>query len=60
MNDNVAQASYEKPSLERFGTFRQLTMIGPAAGADVSSVFGLDAGCYPNTNDPDFNCSGRS
>lgn len=49
-------AAYEKPRAERFGTFRDLTLIGPAAGNDIGSVFGLDAGCNPNTNDPDFAC----
>ncbi|CAN5769233.1 hypothetical protein BH23GEM3_BH23GEM3_07050 [soil metagenome] len=47
---------YEKPSLERFGTFRDLTQIGAAAGDDISAVFGLAAGCNPNTTDPDFAC----
>lgn len=47
---------YEKPKLERFGTMRELTLIGPAAGSDIASVFGLDAGCNPNTDDPDFAC----
>ncbi|MBA2243762.1 MAG: lasso RiPP family leader peptide-containing protein [Gemmatimonadetes bacterium] len=47
---------YEKPTLERFGTFRELTLIGPAGGQDIGSVFGLDAGCSPGNNDPDFAC----
>ncbi|MDQ3556473.1 MAG: lasso RiPP family leader peptide-containing protein [Gemmatimonadota bacterium] len=48
---------YEKPELERFGTFRELTQIGSAAGSDISAVFGLGAGCNPNTSDPDFACA---
>jgi hypothetical protein len=51
-----AGAAYEKPRAERFGTFRDLTLIGPAEGNDIGSVFGLDAGCNPNTQDPDFAC----
>jgi hypothetical protein len=51
-----AGAAYEKPRAERFGTFRELTLIGPAGGNDIGSVFGLDAGCNPNTQDPDFAC----
>ena len=50
---------YEKPSLERFGTFRELTQIGAAAGNDIASVFGLDAGCDPGNSDPDFACADR-
>ncbi len=53
---HTAGTVYKKPTLERFGTFRELTLIGPAGGNDIGSVFGLDAGCTPNTNDPDFAC----
>jgi len=53
---NTEGNRYEKPSVERFGTFRDLTLIGPAEGNDIGSVFGLAVGCNPNTTDPDFAC----
>ncbi len=52
--------AYQKPAVERFGSFRELTKIGPSQGNDIGSVFGLDAGCNPNTTDPDFACPTRS
>ncbi|MGI9042048.1 MAG: lasso RiPP family leader peptide-containing protein [Gemmatimonadales bacterium] len=48
---------YTKPKLERFGTFRDLTLIGSATGADISAVFGIPAGCNPNDGG-DFGCGG--
>jgi hypothetical protein len=58
MQDNPEKAGprYTKPAVERFGTLRQLTLIGPAAGDDIGSVFGLTVGCNQNTGDPDFAC----
>jgi len=50
---------YVKPILERFGTFRELTQIGPATGADIATMFGIPAGCNPGGG-PDFGCDGRS
>jgi hypothetical protein len=52
---------YQKPKLERFGTIRELTQLGPDSGADFTSVLGISAGC--NAQDPasKFGCpSGRS
>lgn len=47
---------YEKPALQRFGTFRELTRIGPETGADLGSVFGI-AGCNgQDTSGGDFSC----
>jgi hypothetical protein len=34
---------YEKPKLERFGTFRELTQIGLNSDADGAVIFGI--GC---------------
>ncbi len=52
-------SKYIKPSLERFGTFRELTQIGSATGSDISAMFGIPAGCNPG--DPSgFGCGGRS
>jgi hypothetical protein len=49
---------YEKPQIERFGTFRQLTRIGADAGTDAGSVYGIpDAGCNGQDTDPDFGCN---
>ena len=31
---------YQKPKLERFGTFRELTRLGPDFGNDFTSIFG--------------------
>ncbi|HEV2108941.1 MAG TPA: lasso RiPP family leader peptide-containing protein [Thermomicrobiales bacterium] len=53
---HTAETVYEKPTLERFGSFRELTLIGPAMGNDIASVFGLSAGCNPDTDDPDYAC----
>lgn len=47
---------YEKPVLQRFGTFRELTRIGPDTGADLGSVFGI-SGCNGlDTPGSDFGC----
>ena len=43
---------YEKPMLERFGTFRDLTQLGNDSGADAASVFGL--GCSAASDATDF------
>lgn len=52
-------SKYVKPTLERFGTFRELTQIGAAVGSDISAMFGIPAGCNPG--DPSgFGCGGRS
>lgn len=52
---------YEKPMLERFGTFRELTRLGLDQGNDLFSGFGIP-GCNAGTGAPDFEqCgSGRS
>lgn len=47
---------YNKPVLERFGTFRELTQLGPSGGSDVAGVLSLT--CNPNTGDADFACGG--
>jgi len=47
---------YRKPALTRYGTFRDLTRVGPIGGSDIGSVFGI-AGCEPTDRDPDFRCS---
>ena len=46
---------YQKPALQRFGTFRELTRIGPDAGADLGSVFGI-SGCNGQDAQSDFGC----
>lgn len=51
------RAPYERPTLTRYGSFRELTRIGPDAGGDISSVFGISAGC-DNTQSGDFGCGG--
>lgn len=43
---------YEKPRLERFGTFRELTMLGTDSGTDIASAFGL--GANQDSNRPEF------
>jgi len=48
---------YTKPRLERFGTFRELTLIGSAVGSDISAVFGIPAGCNPDDGGQ-FGCGG--
>jgi hypothetical protein len=52
---------YEKPMLERFGTFRELTRLGLDQGNDLFSGFGIP-GCDASTGAADFEqCdSGRS
>lgn len=56
MYHEAQSGAYRKPALERLGSFRELTRIGAAAGDDISAVFGLGAGCNPDTDDPDFAC----
>jgi len=46
-----------KPTLERFGTFRELTQLGSAVGSDISAVFGIPAGCNEGDSGP-FGCGG--
>jgi hypothetical protein len=45
---------YVKPTLEKFGTFRELTMIGWQANADNIFVLGdaaaAGSGCYVDGN----------
>ena len=47
---------YEKPRVQRFGTFRELTKFGPDAGSDIGSVFGI-AGCSTENNRNEFGCT---
>ena len=42
---------YQKPQLQRFGTFRELTLVGAAGLGDLSTVHGPNTGCFP-TSDP--------
>ena len=42
---------YEKPTLERFGTFRDLTQLGNNSGTDAASVFGLGCDRSPDATD---------
>ena len=46
---------YEKPQLQRFGTFRELTRFGAEAGSDIGSVFGI-AGCNGQDPESEFGC----
>lgn len=46
---------YEKPQLQRFGTFRQLTRFGPDSGSDIGSVFGI-SGCNAQDSESEFGC----
>lgn len=41
---HIGGIMYEKPILERFGTFRELTLLGLDAGSDLFSGFGIP-GC---------------
>lgn len=50
---------YEKPTLERFGTFRDLTQLGTTGGADLGPAFGLGCNAAPDAL-PFAACSGRS
>ncbi|MBX3173940.1 MAG: lasso RiPP family leader peptide-containing protein [Gemmatimonadaceae bacterium] len=37
---------YEKPTLQRFGTFRELTLLGFSSSTDGASIFGIGSpGC---------------
>lgn len=37
---------YEKPTLQRFGTFRELTLLGLNSSTDGASIFGIGSpGC---------------
>lgn len=37
---------YEKPTLQRFGSFRELTLLGFASSTDGASIFGIGSpGC---------------
>lgn len=53
------QSSYHPPILERFGTFRELTQIGPSLGNDFSILFGIDSGCDEEQSG-DYGCGERS
>ena len=46
---------YEKPQVQRFGTFRELTRFGPEAGSDIGSVFGI-SGCNAQDTQSEFGC----
>lgn len=46
---------YQKPKLERFGTIRELTQLGPDGGSDFSSVFGI-TGCNAQDTDSKYGC----
>jgi hypothetical protein len=48
---------YERPTLARFGTFRDLTRIGANTGGDISAIFGINAGCDASQSGA-FGCSG--
>ncbi|CAA9355645.1 MAG: hypothetical protein AVDCRST_MAG11-3785 [uncultured Gemmatimonadaceae bacterium] len=47
---------YEKPEVQRFGTFRELTKFGAQAGSDIGSVFGI-TGCSANDRESEFGCA---
>jgi hypothetical protein len=40
MSDTTARLAYEKPELQRFGTFRELTQAG-TGGVTCDPAFGL-------------------
>jgi hypothetical protein len=44
---------YEKPRIERFGTFRKLTQLGLDQGNDLFSGFGIP-GCEAGEGAADF------
>ncbi len=46
---------YEKPQLQRFGTFRELTKFGPDSGSDIGSIFGI-AGCSAENAGSELGC----
>lgn len=46
---------YEKPRLDRFGTFRELTQLGSTRDSDFASVFGITS-CNPNDKESKFGC----
>ena len=50
---------YEKPTLERFGTFRDLTLFGSDGGTDPLTFNGPISGCTEGADDP-FGCVSRS
>ena len=51
---------YERPTLERFGTFRDLTRLGLDEGNDLFSGFGIP-GCDAGADNEIEQCaSGRS
>ncbi len=46
---------YEKPTLERFGTFRELTLLGPSLSAgDGGGMF--ITSCNPPSDRSEFLC----
>ncbi len=58
MNQNqITDTAYGKPQLTRFGTFRELTLLGPDPGNDIITVTGI--GCNARDTDPDspFACA---
>jgi hypothetical protein len=51
---------YEKPKLERFGTFRDLTQFGADGGTDMLTMNGpIGPNCTEGADDP-FGCVSRS
>ena len=44
---------YQKPKLERFGTFRELTRLGLSNASDGASILGVvtSPGCYSDFRD---------
>ena len=46
---------YEKPRLQRFGTFRELTRFGPDGGSDIGSISGI-AGCSSENAGNELGC----
>lgn len=38
--------TYQKPAVEKFGTFRELTQLGLSSASDGASIFGIGSpGC---------------
>jgi hypothetical protein len=46
---------YEKPTLTRFGTFRELTQFGADGGTDALTMNGPISGCTDGAAEP-FGC----
>ena len=50
---------YEKPRIERFGTFRELTRLGFDQGTDLFGAFGIP-GCEAGSTADFARCDNRS